>query len=80
MKKIKTILILIAAAVIYTSCTKVDSKMDPEPEPEPDVEDYVPVLGYKDSTVLIKSITKLRTNITGKYLDSSTFYIYYDSL
>ena len=80
MKKIKTLLFLIAAAAIYTSCTKVDSKMNPEPEPEPDIVDSVPVLHYKDSTVLIRSVTKLKTNISGKYIDSNTFYIYYDSL
>ena len=80
MNKIKTLLFLITATTIYFSCTKVDSKMDPEPEPDPVIVDSVPVLGYKDSTVLIKSITKLRTNISGEYLDSNTFYIYYDSL
>lgn len=76
--QIRTILILFATAAFYTSCTKVDSKMDPEPDPG--IVDSVPVLHYKDSTVLIRSITKLRTNKAGKYLDSITFYIYYDSL
>ncbi len=75
MNKLKTFLLLIAVTTIYTSCTK-DSKLDPDP----DKNDSATIIGFKDSTLLIKSVTKLKIDFSGNYIDSSTFYVYYDSL
>lgn len=76
MNKIKTLIILIAATTIYTSCTKDDSKTDPDP----DKLDSVTIMGFKDSTLLIKSITMKGINSSGNYIDSNIIYLYYDTI
>lgn len=77
------LLILIAVTVLYTSCTKDDSKIDPDP----DTSDSVTIMGFKDSTLLIKGISSKGINYSGNYIGSDTaylysgsVYIYYDTL
>ena len=78
MKKINPLLFLLAAMVIFISCNK--NKEDSKKDPDREILDSSTVIGFKDSTVLIKSITKLRRNISGNIIDSNTVFIYYDSL
>ena len=76
MRSLKSFLVLIAVTAIYTSCTKEESILNPDP----DKLDSLTIMGFKDSTLLIKSLTEFGIDYSGNYIDSSTIYFYYDTL
>ena len=74
MKKLIPFILLIAAVSITPSCNKNDAPLTP------DTIDSVKIFGV-DSTQLLKSITTKGIDKGGNYLDdSSTIYVYYDTL
>lgn len=77
MNNIKALLILIATTTIYISCTKDDSVLNPDPE----TLDSATIMGFKDSTQLIKSIRyNSYDSATNLITDSFISYYYYDTL
>lgn len=77
MKKLSVALILIAAGFFYTSCSKNNDLQNPDPV----TIDSATIMGFKDSTQLIKSITGISYDSTsGEITDSATMYYFYDTL
>jgi len=76
MKKISVILILITAGIYYTSCSKNNDLRNPDPI----TIDSATIMGFKDSTQLIKSITEIGIDSSGNPIDKHTIYFYYDTL
>lgn len=73
----KTLLILIAATILYSSCNKNNDLRNPDPT----TIDSATIMGFKDSTQLIKSITGIiYDSATGAIEDSSSRYYFYDTL
>ena len=73
MKKLIPLLLLFEIVSISPSCNKNDAPVTP------DIIDSVKIMGL-DSSQLVKSITTKGIDRSGNYLDSETFYIYYDTL
>ncbi|MEO8821765.1 MAG: hypothetical protein ABI267_07730 [Ginsengibacter sp.] len=76
MNKFKTLLFLIAATTLYSSCNKHNDLQNPDPV----TIDSVNIMGFKDSTLLIKSLHRIDFNGDGTFEDSSMSYISYDTL
>lgn len=73
MKKLISFLLLVEVVSISPSCNKNDAPVTP------DIIDSVKIFGV-DSSQLVKSITTKGIDKAGNYLDSDTYYIYYDTL
>ncbi|HUZ61908.1 MAG TPA: hypothetical protein VMU83_24230 [Hanamia sp.] len=76
MKKLTSILFFIAAITFYPSCKKGDTIVNPDPT----TLDSATIMGFKDSTQLIKSMHRIDYDSTGAIMDTSTSYLYYDTL
>ena len=77
MGKLTAILFFITAITFYTSCKKEDIQKDPDPI----TLDSATIMGFKDSTQLIKSIKyDFYDSATNAILFSNTEYYYYDTL
>ena len=76
MNKLLTILFCILIATVYTSCNKND-----EPSPPLSSKDSATIMGFKDSTQLIKSIRELSyDSATNAITDSTITYFHYDTI
>lgn len=62
--------------MLYISCNKNNDLQNPDP----DTIDSVNIMGFKDSTLLIKSLHRVDYNGDGAFRDSSTAYISYDTV
>jgi len=75
MKKLSLIFFCIAAVTVYTSCQK-----NVEPNLPLSPGDSATIMGFKDSTQLIKSIHQVYYDSAGTFQDSLTAYLFYDTL
>ena len=75
MNKFTTIPFFIAALICYTSCQKNYVQ-----NARPLTPGSAAIMGFKDSTQLIKSILGIYYDSTGRITDSATSYVYYDTL
>lgn len=76
MKKLTAILFFIAAGTFYISCNKNNDLRNPDPV----TIDSATIMGFKDSTQLIKSISIISIDSFGNNIDTQTIYFYYDTL
>jgi hypothetical protein len=76
MEKLKIIFLFCTTLMLYNSCKKNDTQKDPD---SPTL-DSATIMGFKDSTQLIKSIHRIDYDSTGAFRDSSTIYLYYDTV
>lgn len=76
MNKLKALLILIAVTICYSSCKKNDVQKDPDPT----TLDSTTIMGFKDSTQLIKSIHRTDYDSKGAITDTSTSFLLYDTV
>jgi len=76
MKKLSALFFFIVSSILYFSCNKSNDL----PNPDPNTIDSVDIMGFKDSTLLIKSLHRVDYNGDGTFNDSSTAYINYDTV
>lgn len=76
MKKLNTILFFITAITLYPSCKKGDTIMNPDHT----TLDSITIMGFKDSTQLIKSISDIGLDSLGNPIDTNIIYFYYDTI
>jgi len=77
MKKLSVLFLSIAVFIFYTSCSKNNDLKNPDPV----TIDSATIMGFKDSTQLIKSITGISyDSASGGITDSATQFYFYDTL
>lgn len=77
MKKLSILFFSIAASMLYFSCNKNNDLQNPDPV----TIDSATIMGFKDSTQLIKSISAFSyDSANGELEDSATRYYFYDTL
>jgi hypothetical protein len=77
MKKISIALVLMSAWIYYSSCSKNNDDIQ---NPDPGTIDSATIMGFKDSTLLIKSIHNIDYDGDGAFYDSATAFISYDTV
>ncbi|HXS56121.1 MAG TPA: hypothetical protein VN726_08340 [Hanamia sp.] len=76
MKKLLIILLCLLITIVYTSCNKNDV-----PSPRLSSNDSATIMGFKDSTQLIKSIREISyDSATNAITDSTITYFHYDTI
>ena len=76
MKKLLIILLCLLITIVYTSCNKNDV-----PSPRLSSKDSATIMGFKDSTQLIKSIREISyDSATNSITDSTITYFHYDTI
>lgn len=76
MKKTHLIPVLIIGCIFLLSCNKNNDLQNPDPG----TIDSATIMGFKDSTQLIKSIRNISYDSSGAFSDSDSAYITYDTL